>query len=43
MIQTLIGLNECCKQPIGTRAQGKKKGVVGDKARRMGEVRLGRT
>lgn len=35
MIQTPIGLNECYKQPIETRVQGKNKGVVGIKDRRM--------
>lgn len=43
MVQTLIDLNECGKQPTGTRAEGRNKGVVGDKARRTSEARLGRT
>lgn len=43
VIQILFGLNECCKQPLGMRAQGRNTGIVGDKASRMSEARLGRT
>ena len=39
MIQTLIGLNEYCKQPTRIRAEGRNKHVVGNKAR-TSEARL---
>lgn len=38
MIQIFTGLNACCKQPTGIRAEGGNKGVVGDKARRTSEA-----
>lgn len=42
VIQILLGLNEYCKQPFGTRAQGGNISKGGDRARRMSEAILGR-